>query len=217
MRGSRPPAGLQLLWTWSCSLTEGMPVTSITWNSANTNLIAAGYRANPAAAAAAAEAEAAGRPPGSAGSSSSSAGRPATAARSIRESMKIGVGAGEDAGAAGASAAAAAAAEVAGITGGRVALWSLKNQLHPIWTFETKSGGLAYCLFALCMACCIAQLQHRLAAAIIKGFGCELLLSHQWHGASNLAAEHPGWILELSYTSTEQRKACTHTNWKKET
>ncbi|WIA16426.1 hypothetical protein OEZ85_013115 [Tetradesmus obliquus] len=143
MRGSRPPAGLQLLWTWSCSLTEGMPVTSIAWNSANTNLIAAGYRANPAAAAAAAEAEAAGRPPGSAGSSSSSAGRPATAARSIRESMKIGVGAGEDAGAAGASAAAAAAAEVAGITGGRVALWSLKNQLHPIWTFETKSAVTA--------------------------------------------------------------------------
>jgi hypothetical protein len=119
-----------------------MPVTSIAWNSANTNLIAAGYRSNPAAAAAAAEADAAGRPPGSAGSNSS-AGRPATAARSIRESMKIGAGAGppgEDAGGAGVSAAAAAAAEVAGAAGGRVALWSLKNQLHPIWTFETKSG-----------------------------------------------------------------------------
>jgi hypothetical protein len=54
--------------------------------------------------------------------------------------MKIGAGAGEDAGGAGVSAAAAAAAEVAGAAGGRVALWSLKNQLHPIWTFETKSG-----------------------------------------------------------------------------
>jgi hypothetical protein len=54
--------------------------------------------------------------------------------------MKIGAGAGEDAGGAGVSAAAAAAAEVAGAAGGCVALWSLKNQLHPIWTFETKSG-----------------------------------------------------------------------------
>jgi hypothetical protein len=62
--------------------------------------------------------------------------------------MKIGAGAGEDAGAAGASAAAAAAAEVAGVAGGRVALWSLKNQLHPIWTFETKSGALGL----MCMA-----------------------------------------------------------------
>jgi hypothetical protein len=40
----------------------------------------------------------------------------------------------------GVSAAAAAAAEVAGAAGGRVVLWSLKNQLHSIWTFETKPG-----------------------------------------------------------------------------
>ncbi|KAF6261369.1 hypothetical protein COO60DRAFT_1625359 [Scenedesmus sp. NREL 46B-D3] len=144
MRGSRPPAGLVLLWTWCCALTDGMPATSIAWNGANTNLVAAGYRSNPAAdaAAAAAEADAAGRAPGSAGSTSSG-GRPATAARSIRESMKIGAGAGEGAGAGGVSAAAAAAAEVAGAAGGRVALWSLKNQLHPIWTFETKSAVTA--------------------------------------------------------------------------
>jgi hypothetical protein len=43
-------------------------------------------------------------------------------------------------GVAGVSAAAAAAAEVAGAAAGRVVLWSLKNQLHPLWTFETKSG-----------------------------------------------------------------------------
>lgn len=60
-RANRPPVSLQQLWTWSCALTEGRPVSSMAWNSANNNLLAAGYRsrtavtADPAAAATASE------------------------------------------------------------------------------------------------------------------------------------------------------------------
>lgn len=141
LRGTRPPASLQLLWTWSCSLTEGLPVTSIAWNSANTNLVAAGYRSNPAADSgeqdAVDEEAAVGSKPGSAGS----AARPGTGSVGAKDSKggTAGVGATGGNGAA-VDAAAGAAAEVAGAARGRVAVWSLKNQLHPVWTFETRSG-----------------------------------------------------------------------------
>eukprot|EP00878_Enallax_costatus_P041950 GHUV01048885.1.p1 GENE.GHUV01048885.1~~GHUV01048885.1.p1 ORF type:complete len:414 (+),score=115.24 GHUV01048885.1:1124-2365(+) len=143
MRSNRPPAGLQLLWTWSCSTTDGLPVTSIAWNSSNTNLIAAGYRNKaPAAAAAAADAVADGDVrPGSAVigsrpvSQGVAPGRPGSGAI-MRDSTAAGAGGAE-------GAAAEAVAEVAGGAKGRIALWSLKNQFNPVWTFETKSAVTA--------------------------------------------------------------------------
>ncbi|KAF8065565.1 Wdr78 [Scenedesmus sp. PABB004] len=130
LRGGRPPPGLQLLWTWSCTATAGMAVTSLAWNGTNTNLVAAGYRPNPAAAATAAATDAA-RP-----KSGAAAARQGTDSSSSRGSSAGGRarGAGD-----GAPPPGAPGCE----PGGRVAVWSLKNQFHPVWAFGTKSAVTA--------------------------------------------------------------------------
>jgi hypothetical protein len=58
LRNSRPPAGLQLLWTWSSSTTGARPVTGMAWNCCNKGLLAAGYGRSPAPGQAAGPAEA---------------------------------------------------------------------------------------------------------------------------------------------------------------
>eukprot|EP00775_Hariotina_reticulata_P012390 gene12390-12525_t len=125
LRTSRPPASLQLLWTWSSSTTGARPVTGIAWNCCNKCLLAAGYGSLPAPVPAAGSNEANGealRP---------SSVEPAGAHRASGSgSLADG---GEYTGDDGAAGAAATA-------GGKVALWSMKNQFHPVWCFDTKSA-----------------------------------------------------------------------------
>jgi hypothetical protein len=134
---------MQLLWTWTCSLTEGLPVTSLAWSSTNTNLLAAGYAAGTGQqqqqgdSTAAAAAAAAAAPP--AGPLS------AAAARGVQQGQQqqsdgalLPLANGSADGGAGDDGLAADGGGVA--VGGRVALWSLKNQFHPVWSFATKAG-----------------------------------------------------------------------------
>lgn len=134
-RSNRPPASLQQLWTWSCSLTEGRPISSMAWNSANNNLMAAGYGSRPSPDAASSAGTAAGG--GAAGVS---------AFAQAQQGSVVGQGAllpaprGGGAAAGDSSDGAAAAAGEADGAGGCVALWSLKNQFYPVWSFTTKAG-----------------------------------------------------------------------------
>lgn len=163
-RSNRPQAGLQLLWTWSCTGTRGRPISSICWNKAKPHVLAAGYGSKAAAAAAAAPESARGGAADAGGDSSGSGSRTQAAAESPRSAREApaAASAGSDA-AADAPAAATAAGSTGSAPGGCVALWSTKNQLHPIWAFDTKSREQLRCaLAAACTSCrcrcCFRQL-----------------------------------------------------------
>lgn len=130
-RSNRPPASLQQLWTWSCSLTEGRPVSSMAWNSSNNNLMAAGYGTRPSADSAQAA--------GAAGGSGFAQGQQGSIVGQGALLSAPRPAAGDAA--AGDSSDGAAAADADG-AGGCVALWSLKNQFYPVWSFKTKAGEL---------------------------------------------------------------------------
>eukprot|EP00879_Flechtneria_rotunda_P011374 GHRR01011880.1.p1 GENE.GHRR01011880.1~~GHRR01011880.1.p1 ORF type:complete len:526 (+),score=206.29 GHRR01011880.1:689-2266(+) len=126
MRNNRPPASLHLLWTWSCTLTNGLPVTGIAWHSTNTNLVAAGYGSSSSTAA----------------GSGAHLTTPAAAAANVTNTARGGGGVGSPP-QGGEGAGEEAFASPAGAqtpAGGRVAVWSMKNQYHPIWSFDTKSA-----------------------------------------------------------------------------
>lgn len=134
-RSNRPPASLQQLWAWSCSLTEGRPISSMAWNSANNNLLAAGYGSKAAAAV-------------SQGGAATGPGTTETGVSAFAQGQQgsvVGQGpllnAPRAAGDAGADSADGAAPADVDAAGGCVALWSLKNQFFPVWSFTTKSGG----------------------------------------------------------------------------
>lgn len=140
-RSHRSPASLQQLWTWSCSLTEGRPVSSLAWNSANNNLLAAGYSSRPAAQDP--ESTAAGAAAGQAGGGGGGvAGAPVSAFAQVQQggSSMVGQGALLAAPRDGSLDAPAGVADSADAAGGCVALWSLKNQFHPVWSFTTQAG-----------------------------------------------------------------------------
>lgn len=131
-RSNRPPASLQQLWTWSCSLTEGRPVSSMAWNSSNNNLLAAGYGTRPS--------------PDTASAAGTAGGAGVSAFAQAQQGSMIGQGAllsapkpaaGDATG--DSSDGGTAAAETDG-AGGCVSLWSLKNQFYPVWSFTTKAG-----------------------------------------------------------------------------
>lgn len=121
------------------------------WNSTNSNLLAAGYGSRPAAdtpgAAGAPAGAAGGGTAGPAGMGLSGAAAEAGAGNSVfaqggLQGSMVGQGAlsaprgsGAEGGAGGGAAEGDAAAG-----GGCVALWSLKNQFYPVWSFSTKSG-----------------------------------------------------------------------------
>jgi hypothetical protein len=135
LRGTgRPAASLQLLWTWSCPLTEGMAVSGLAWNRANPDLLAAGYsspdEAAPAQAPTAPDASAV-----SAMGGTKSAARKASPEAEAQGSS-AGVG-----GPSKAAAAVAAAQPVARRPRGLVALWSVRNGAFPRLVFEPRSGG----------------------------------------------------------------------------
>jgi hypothetical protein len=135
-RSNRPPASLQQLWAWSCSLTEGRPVSSMAWNTANNNLLAAGYGSRPAAVDASSSAGAA------TGAGSTAAGGLGVSAFAQGQQASV-VGQGPLLNAPRTAAGADSADGAAGpadSAGGCVALWSLKNQFFPVWSFTTKAG-----------------------------------------------------------------------------
>lgn len=108
------------------------------WNSTNNNLMAAGYGSKPAADAASASGAAAGAAATGAGSTSVFA--------QVQQGSVVGQGpllnAPRAAGDGAADSADGAASAEADLAGGCVALWSLKNQFYPVWSFTTKAGAL---------------------------------------------------------------------------
>lgn len=155
LRGAqRPPAQLQLLWTWACPLTDGFSVSSIAWNKANTDLLAAGYsgdekEASTGAAAGAAAAGVGGASgPGSGGTASGAgvgaggagagAGGTAGGGGATRRAQGA-AGEGEGAGGEGGAGGAAGGKKRAGARG-MVALWSLRNLAFPQLVLETRAG-----------------------------------------------------------------------------
>lgn len=133
-RSNRPPASLQQLWAWTCSLTEGRPISSMAWNSANNNLLAAGYGTKAAAE----------MFQGGAATGPGATGTGISAFAQGQQGSVVGQGpllnAPRTAGDAGADSADGAAPADIDAAGGCVALWSLKNQFFPVWSFTTKSG-----------------------------------------------------------------------------
>jgi hypothetical protein len=148
MRHQRPQATMQLLWTWICPLTEGLPVAGLAWNHQNPDLLAAGYGAKPLQ-------------PSKPGTSSSETAAAAAhggkgQAGAGGDGLGIGAGAGtgggqqqqqQQRGKVGEGTAASGVASSGGGAGGmvqggpgRVALWSLKNPNYPLWSFTTDAG-----------------------------------------------------------------------------
>jgi hypothetical protein len=108
------------------------------WNSANNNLLAAGYGSKPAADTAPAS--------GAAAVAVATGAGAASAFAQAQQGSVVGQGpllnaprAAEDGAAGSADGAAPAEADMAS---GCVALWSLKNQFYPVWSFTTKAGAL---------------------------------------------------------------------------
>jgi hypothetical protein len=102
------------------------------WNSSNNNLMAAGYRTRPSADSAQAA--------GTAGGSAFAQGQQGSIVGQGALLSAPRPAAGDAAG--GESSDGAAAVDLDG-AGGCVALWSLKNQFYPVWSFKTKAGELA--------------------------------------------------------------------------
>ena len=127
LRVQRVPVHLQLLWTWACPATEGMCVTSLSWNHANPDLLAAGYAGDEGGGGASGS----GGGASAAGASNSGGGALSARRAAPRE---------QPAGAAGAAGGGAAARPA-----GLVALWSTRNLSFPRLLIKTKSGAHELC------------------------------------------------------------------------